>query len=104
MSRYFAHPLSHMVKVPDSMTWEELAVTEPLVIALHALHSLKLKKGEHIVIIGAGAIGMLGRNGGAGLRRYTDNGRYRGSASGACKDFWNQIYGKSADRRCTGLY
>ena len=31
MSRYFAHPLSHMVKVPDSMTWEELAVTEPLV-------------------------------------------------------------------------
>lgn len=44
MSRYFAHPLSHMVKVPDSMTWEELAVTEPLVIALHALHSLKLKK------------------------------------------------------------
>ena len=59
MSRYFAHPLSHMVKVPDSMTWEELAVTEPLVIALHALHSLKLKKGEHIVIIGAGAIGML---------------------------------------------
>ena len=30
--------------------------------------------------------------------------RYSGSASGACKDFWNQIYGKSADRRCTGLY
>lgn len=59
MSGYFTHPLSHMVKVPDSMTWEELAVTEPLVIALHAVHSLKLKEGEHIVIIGAGAIGML---------------------------------------------
>lgn len=59
MSRYFAHPLNHLVKAPDSMTWEQLAVTEPLVIALHALHSLKLKQGEHIVIIGAGAIGML---------------------------------------------
>lgn len=59
MSEYFAHPLSHMVRVPDTMTWEELAVTEPLVIALHAIHSLELKQGEHIVIIGAGAIGML---------------------------------------------
>lgn len=59
MSERFAHPLSHMVKVPDSMTWEDLAVTEPLVIALHAVHSLKLKAGEHIAIIGAGAIGML---------------------------------------------
>lgn len=59
MSEYFTHPLSHMVKAPDTMTWEEMAVTEPLVIALHAIHSLRLAAGEHIAIIGAGAIGML---------------------------------------------
>lgn len=59
MSEFFAHPVHQLVKVPQDMEWEDLAVVEPLVIALHAIHNCNLKKGEHITIIGAGAIGML---------------------------------------------
>jgi L-gulonate 5-dehydrogenase len=59
MSEFFSHPIKQLVKVPQDMDWESLAVAEPLVIALHAIHSCDLKAGEHIAIIGAGAIGML---------------------------------------------
>lgn len=59
MSERFAHPLSLMVKVPENIDWETCAVIEPSVIALHALHTLKMKSGEHIVVVGAGCIGML---------------------------------------------
>lgn len=59
MSEFFLHPIRQLVKVPQDMDWESLAVAEPLVIALHAIHNCELKAGEHIAIIGAGAIGML---------------------------------------------
>jgi 2-desacetyl-2-hydroxyethyl bacteriochlorophyllide A dehydrogenase len=59
MSEFFSHPIKQLVKVPQDMDWESMAVAEPLVIALHAIHRCELKTGEHIAIIGAGAIGML---------------------------------------------
>lgn len=59
MSEFFSHPIKQLIKVPQDMDWESLAVVEPFVIALHAIHRCELKTGEHIVIIGAGAIGML---------------------------------------------
>jgi len=36
-----------------------VAMIEPLTIALHANHRSKVKEGEHVLIIGAGAIGLL---------------------------------------------
>lgn len=59
MSEFFSHPIKQLVKVPQDMEWESLAIAEPLVIALHAIHRCELKTGEHIAIIGSGAIGML---------------------------------------------
>lgn len=59
MGEFFSHPIKQLVKAPQDMDWESLAVVEPLVIALHALHRCELKMGEHIAIIGAGAIGIL---------------------------------------------
>lgn len=59
MSEYVSHPVAQLVKTPPDMSWERLAVVEPLVIALHALHRCGVKSGEHIVVIGTGAIGML---------------------------------------------
>ncbi len=55
----FTHPTNLMIKVPESLDWETSAVIEPAVIALHAIHTVDLKRGEHIVINGAGCIGML---------------------------------------------
>ncbi|GBG11729.1 alcohol dehydrogenase [Paenibacillus agaridevorans] len=59
MSDYFCHPVDMLVKAPDDMAWDIMCMAEPLTIALHGLHRTRLRQGEHIAIIGAGAIGLL---------------------------------------------
>lgn len=59
MCEYFAHPVHMLRKVPRDMPWERVPLAEPLVISMHGLHTCQLKAGEHIAIIGAGAIGLL---------------------------------------------
>jgi 2-desacetyl-2-hydroxyethyl bacteriochlorophyllide A dehydrogenase len=59
MAEYFSHPLQLISKVPNDMEWKHVAMIEPLTIALHANHRAKVKNNEHVLIIGAGAIGLL---------------------------------------------
>lgn len=60
MSEYFCHPAALAHKIPEnSNSLEELALIEPLVIALHAIHRVNLQAGEYVVIMGAGPIGNL---------------------------------------------
>ncbi|HHV09588.1 MAG TPA: alcohol dehydrogenase catalytic domain-containing protein [Clostridiales bacterium] len=59
MAEYICHPADMLVKVPEDMEWDVVPLAEPLTIALHGLHRARLTKGEHIVIIGAGTIGLL---------------------------------------------
>ena len=59
MAETFAHPADMLVKVPDDMPWELIPMAEPLTIALHSLHRLQIKAGEHVAISGAGPIGLL---------------------------------------------
>lgn len=59
MSEYFAHPISMLRKIPQDMPWEMAAVAEPLVISMHGVHTVGVKPGEHMAVIGAGAIGLL---------------------------------------------
>ncbi|MCS7462889.1 alcohol dehydrogenase catalytic domain-containing protein [Paenibacillus doosanensis] len=59
MVEYFCHPAHMLVKAPDDMPWDIMCMAEPLTIALHGLHRSRLARGEHIAIIGAGAIGLL---------------------------------------------
>ena len=59
MSEYFTHPADMLIKVPDTIPWELVPLAEPLTIALHGIHRAKLSAGEHIVISGAGPIGLL---------------------------------------------
>ena len=59
MAEYFCHPADMLLKVPDDMSWDIIPLAEPLTIALHGIHRLNLKAGEHIAINGAGPIGLL---------------------------------------------
>jgi len=59
MAEYVSHPLNLVHVVPAEMEWQEVAMIEPLSIALHASHRARVKDGEHALIIGAGAIGLL---------------------------------------------
>jgi L-gulonate 5-dehydrogenase len=54
-----AHPVRCLAKVPRDMPWTMAAMAEPFAIALHGVARLRLAAGEHVAIIGAGAIGSL---------------------------------------------
>jgi L-iditol 2-dehydrogenase len=53
VSASFAYPL------PDSMSNEEGAMIEPLSVGLWACRKAKLRGGDHVLITGAGPIGLL---------------------------------------------
>jgi len=59
MSEYFSHPRHLVHKVPDGISWELLAMVEPLTISMHAVKRARVKSGEHVVITGSGPIGLL---------------------------------------------
>lgn len=46
-------------KLPDELPFEVAAFTEPLAVAWRGIDVLKLEPGEHVAIIGLGAIGQL---------------------------------------------
>lgn len=59
MAEYFLHPDNMLIPLPANIPWEIAPLAEPLTIALHALHRAGLKRGMHMAINGAGAIGLL---------------------------------------------
>ena len=59
MSETFAHDKEMLHLVPRDIPWELVPMAEPLSIALHGLHRLEVKAGEHLAIFGAGPIGLL---------------------------------------------
>jgi len=59
MSELCSHPRHLVHKVPAGVSWERLAMVEPLTISVHAVKRARMVKGEHLVVTGAGPIGLL---------------------------------------------
>jgi 2-desacetyl-2-hydroxyethyl bacteriochlorophyllide A dehydrogenase len=59
MSEYILHPEGLLHYLPESISFVNATVAEPLTIAMHGIHRIGLKPGEHVAIIGAGTIGIL---------------------------------------------
>lgn len=59
MAEYFLHPVQLLYKLPDDMTFLHAALVEPFTIGLHAATRARVKAGEHVVIFGAGVIGLM---------------------------------------------
>jgi L-iditol 2-dehydrogenase len=56
------YSLSHYTgvhKLPDNVSYEQGALTEPLACATYALQNARVKPGDFAVVIGPGAIGMM---------------------------------------------
>jgi len=51
--------LVNMQEIPQHVSYEEAAITEPLACVLHGVEEAKVKLGDTVAIIGAGPIGML---------------------------------------------
>ena len=45
--------------IPDSLSFEDAALAEPLAVAIHTMNRVKIRAGETGVIVGAGPIGLL---------------------------------------------
>lgn len=59
MQEVIRHPAHLLVKAPENLELHQLALAEPLTISLHAIHRTKVKSGEFVTVIGAGAIGLM---------------------------------------------
>jgi L-iditol 2-dehydrogenase len=56
-------------QIPDSLSYRDAALTEPLACVVHGIEESNIKPGDSVVVIGAGPIGqmliMLAKNNGA---------------------------------------
>ena len=52
-------PESHIILVPDGVTAEEAAMTEPAAVAYHGTHGFDMEKGAKALVIGGGPIGLI---------------------------------------------
>lgn len=58
-SRFFAVDESKVTPLPDSMSFDEGAMIEPLAVAVHAVQRAGDVTGKDICVLGAGPIGIL---------------------------------------------
>jgi D-xylulose reductase len=53
------HPAGFTFKLPDSVSFAEGAMVEPLAIGLHAARKAEIKPGDTAVVMGSGTIGIM---------------------------------------------
>jgi D-xylulose reductase len=53
------HPASFTFKLPDSVSYAEGAMVEPLAVGMHAATKARITPGDVAVVTGAGPIGMV---------------------------------------------
>ncbi|MGN0115251.1 MAG: zinc-binding dehydrogenase, partial [Acutalibacteraceae bacterium] len=58
-AEYVAVPVWNLVPMPDSLSYEQAAMSEPVSVALHSLRRAKIEIGDTVAIYGPGTIGIL---------------------------------------------
>jgi len=59
LTPYVVHPAAFTFKLPDTVSFAEGAMVEPLAVGMHAATKAQIKPGELAVVCGAGPIGMV---------------------------------------------
>jgi L-iditol 2-dehydrogenase len=74
-------PAAMLLRLPDTLPFEDAALIEPLAVAMHAVDITPRSLMDRVVIVGAGTIGLLTllavRLGGAGQVIVTDRSAHR---------------------------
>lgn len=69
IAQYVVAPVSKAYVLPDTLSFREAALIEPISCAVHGMHSLSPRSGDTFLIVGAGTMGLfllqLARHGGA---------------------------------------
>lgn len=58
-AEYVSVPEWNLIELPDSASYEEAAMLEPMSVAVHAMRRVQPQKNDTTVIYGLGTIGML---------------------------------------------
>ena len=59
MAEFVAIPSWILHRLPDELTFDEAALVEPAAVAMHAVRITAIEDGATVVVVGAGAIGLL---------------------------------------------
>ncbi|KAI7897125.1 chaperonin 10-like protein [Mucor mucedo] len=59
LAKYITHPARWLHKIPETLTYEEGALLEPLSVAVAAVDRVRAKFGKSLLITGCGPIGLL---------------------------------------------
>lgn len=59
LAKYITHPARWLHKIPESVSYEEGALLEPLSVAIAAMDRVRAKFGKSLLITGCGPIGLL---------------------------------------------
>ncbi|KAI0595968.1 GroES-like protein [Biscogniauxia sp. FL1348] len=59
IQRYKVHPAKWLYKIPDSLTYSEGALLEPLSVILHGIGGANVRLGRPALVCGAGPIGLV---------------------------------------------
>ena len=57
-AEYVEVPIWNLLEMPENISFEEMAMMEPLSVAFHAVQQADIKKGDKVAIIGTGMIGI----------------------------------------------
>jgi len=58
-AEYVTWPASNLFQLPDTLSYEDGALTEPLSVAVHAVSLAHIKPYDTALVVGAGPIGLL---------------------------------------------
>jgi len=58
-AQYVAIPERVLYSIPDNVTYVQAAMIEPLSVAYHAMTRVNVKKGDTVMVVGIGTIGLL---------------------------------------------
>src|SRR5262245_18688963 len=59
MREYWAAPAARLLKIPDHVSDDQAALTEPLAIAVHDVRRAGVRPDDRVLVFGGGPIGML---------------------------------------------
>ena len=58
-AEYVAVPEDNLIKLPDSVSFEEAAMLEPMAVSVHAMRRINPSPTDVVAVCGLGAIGLL---------------------------------------------
>lgn len=58
MAEFVSVPAGNVVKLPDTMSFEQGAFIEPMACVVHGMNRLQLQVGNRVLLFGAGAMGQ----------------------------------------------